>query len=50
MSEERIYRIVSRDYQANALFIVDDEGEPVSEPMETMEEAMQALEEFDAKE
>tara|TARA_Y100001938_G_C8086244_1_gene432247 strand:- start:698 stop:838 length:141 start_codon:yes stop_codon:yes gene_type:complete len=46
MSEDKTYRIVSRDYQTNALFIVDEEGEPVSEPMETMDEAMKALEEM----
>tara|TARA_B100001094_G_C17800522_1_gene608894 strand:+ start:310 stop:450 length:141 start_codon:yes stop_codon:yes gene_type:complete len=46
MSEEKTYHIARRDYQTTALFIIDGEGEVLSEPMETMDEAMKALEEI----
>ena len=45
MIKEKIYRIESREYERTALFIVDDEGEIVSDPMETMEEALKELNE-----
>ena len=45
MSDDKTYRIVSRTYERMAFFIVDDEGEGVSDPIETMEEALAELDE-----
>ena len=45
MSDDKTYRIVSRTYERMAFFIVDDEGEAVSDPIETMEEALAELDE-----